>query len=109
MSRLVGTGSHTPTWGQLNEWKSGGGSLPLGRLIKKTEPFSTEDFSKYVLQSDEGDVEAENVTLGHLFGDLMEEIMDDEYDHLSCDFKTIFKKKNPFPWLEQRASRKCEW
>ena len=67
-------------------------SPPPSTYQKKTEPFSTEDFSKYVLQSDEGDVEAENVTLGHLCGDLMEEIMDDEYDHLSCDFKTIFKK-----------------
>ena len=56
-----------------------------------TEPSSMEDFSKSVLSNDE-DEEAENVTFGHLYGDLMEEIMDDEYDHLSCDFKTIFKK-----------------
>ena len=62
-----------------------------------TEPSSMEDFSKSVLLNDEDEEEAENVTFGHLYGDLMEEIMDDEYDHLSCDFRTIFKKKNPFP------------
>lgn len=34
----------------------------------------------------------ENLTLGHLGGDLMEEVMDEDDDHLSSDFKTVFKK-----------------
>lgn len=39
------------------------------------EPSSTaEDFSKSVLLNDEYDEEVENVTFGHLYGDLMEEM-----------------------------------
>jgi hypothetical protein len=33
----------------------------------------------------EEDNEFENLTLSHLSGDLMEEVMDDDSDHLSCD------------------------
>jgi hypothetical protein len=38
------------------------------------------------------DYEFENLTLGHLCGDFMEEVMDEDSDHLSCDFQTVFKK-----------------
>jgi len=40
---------------------------------------------------DEGD-ELKNLTLGHFCGDLMEETMDDDGDHLSCDFQDVLKK-----------------
>lgn len=36
----------------------------------------------------------ENLTLGHLCGDLMEEVMDEDGDHISCDFQAVFKKIN---------------
>jgi hypothetical protein len=35
----------------------------------------------------------ENLTLGHLCGDLMEEVMDEDGDHITCDFQAVFKKK----------------
>lgn len=33
-----------------------------------------------------------NIALGHLCGDLMEEVLDDNSDNLSCDFETFLKK-----------------
>lgn len=39
----------------------------------------------------DNDFDLENLTLGHLCGDLMEEVMDEDSDHLSCDYVTIFK------------------
>lgn len=41
--------------------------------------------------------ELENLTLGHFCGDLMEEIMDDDMDHLSCVFQDILKKTKLLP------------
>jgi hypothetical protein len=38
------------------------------------------------------DHDIENITLGHLCGDLMEEVMNEDSDHLSSDFQTVFKK-----------------
>lgn len=43
-------------------------------------------------EDEEENFEFENLTLGHLCGDLMEEVMDEEDDQLSCDFQTVFKK-----------------
>lgn len=43
------------------------------------------------VESDE-DNGINNVTIGHLCGDFMEDIMDDDNDHLSCDFKIVFQK-----------------
>lgn len=36
--------------------------------------------------------ESDNLALGHLCGDFVEEVMDEDSDHLSCDFHTVFKK-----------------
>jgi hypothetical protein len=41
---------------------------------------------------DEENYEFENLTLGHLCGEFVEEVMDEDSDHLSCDFHTVFKK-----------------
>ena len=49
------------------------------------------DSDAVFLESDEDD-DVNNLTLGHLCGDLMEEVMDDDSDHLSCEFETVFKK-----------------
>lgn len=40
----------------------------------------------------EEDLDIENLALGHLCGDLMEEVMDEDSDRLSCDFQTVFRK-----------------
>jgi hypothetical protein len=58
----------------------------------RPEPSSTDAFPKsYFLEEDDDD-EIGNVTLSHLCGDLLEEIADDDSDHLSCDFRTVLKK-----------------
>lgn len=62
----------------------------LSRL--RAKPSSTNVFSKNDLLSEEEDNEIENITLGHLCRDLMDEVMDDDNDHLSCEFRTVFKK-----------------
>ena len=53
--------------------------------------FSWSDFLVYK----EGD-ELENLTLGHFCGDLM----DDDGDHLSCDFSRRLQKKKTTLCLE---------
>ncbi|XP_062188905.1 uncharacterized protein LOC133892218 [Phragmites australis] len=50
--------------------------IELSRL--RAEPSSTDVFSKNNLLSDEEDNELENIALGHLCGDLMDEVMDDD-------------------------------
>lgn len=41
---------------------------------------------------EEEDLDFENLAPGHLCGDLMEEVMDEDNDHLSCEFQIVFKK-----------------
>lgn len=55
-------------------------------------PSSTEGLVNSEILSDEEDNEFENITLGHLGSNLLEEILEDDNDHLSCDFRTIFKR-----------------
>jgi hypothetical protein len=43
------------------------------------------------LDNDEAD-DLDNITLGHLCDDLIEEMMDEDSDHLSCEFQAVFKK-----------------
>jgi len=77
--------------------------------------FSWSDFLVYK----EGD-ELENLTLGHFCGDLMEEIMDDDRDHLSCDFQDVFKKnkgtssvlkykESSFVQSQTNLIQTCQW
>lgn len=58
----------------------------------KPLPSSTEvcDTSEFLAEDDDNDLE--NDTLGHLCGELLEEFVDMDIDHLSSDFKTVFKK-----------------
>jgi hypothetical protein len=50
---------------------------------------------------EEENYDFENHTLGHLCGELVEEVMDEDNDHLSCDFHTVFKKNK-----SENSSRK---
>jgi hypothetical protein len=50
-----------------------------------------DDHRPAFLDNDEDD-DLDNITLSHLCGDLMEEVMDEDSDHLSCEFQAVFKK-----------------
>jgi hypothetical protein len=51
---------------------------------------------------DEEDEDLDNTTLGHLCGNLMEEVLDEDSDHLSCDLQAVFKKNK----LQSSSKRK---
>lgn len=42
-------------------------------------------------QMEEDDYDFENLTLGYLCGDFTKEVLDEDSNHLSCDFQTVFK------------------
>ena len=58
----------------------------------RPEPSTTDAFPKSDFLEEDDDDEIGNVTLSHLCGDVLEEIADDDIDHLSCDFRTVVKK-----------------
>jgi hypothetical protein len=61
-------------------------------LPPKLSSKEMEEQHNIALLDSEEDDNLDNITLGHLCGDLMEEVMDEDSDHLSCDFQAVFKK-----------------
>ncbi|ONM26333.1 hypothetical protein ZEAMMB73_Zm00001d007212 [Zea mays] len=53
--------------------------------------------------------ESYNLTLGHLCGDFVEEVMDEDSDHLSCDFHTVFKKNKSKGSSRSKGSTKIKF
>jgi hypothetical protein len=69
-------------------------------LTHKLSSKMMEEQHNIALLDKEEDDDLDNITLGHLCGDLIEEVMDGDNDHISCDFlfkknksKSSFKKK----------------
>jgi hypothetical protein len=67
-------------------------TLEAKRLPPKPSSKEMEEQHNIALLDNEEDDDLDNITLGHLCGDLMEEVMDEDSDHLSCDFQAVFKK-----------------
>jgi hypothetical protein len=53
--------------------------------------------------------ESDNLALGHLCGDFVEEVMDEDSDHLSCDFHTVFKKNKSKGSSRSKGSTKIKF
>lgn len=67
--------------------------IEQNRLSTKLSSKVVEnEVSESELLDNDDDNDLENLTLCHLCGDLMEEVMDYDSDHLSCDFQAIYKK-----------------
>ncbi|ONM27490.1 hypothetical protein ZEAMMB73_Zm00001d007744 [Zea mays] len=64
------------------------------------EHFDNDEVDKY---------ESENLALGHLGGDFLEEVMDEDNDHLSCDFHTAFKKNKSKGSSRSKGSTKIKF
>ena len=58
----------------------------------RPELARTDVFTEPVLLEDEDDFDLENGTLGRICGDLLDEFENLDSDHLSCEFKSVFKK-----------------
>jgi hypothetical protein len=67
-------------------------TLEAKRLPPKLSNKEMGEQHNIALLDNEEDDDLDNITLGHLCGDLMEEVMDEDSDHLSCDFQAVFKK-----------------
>jgi hypothetical protein len=61
-------------------------------LTHKLSSKMMEEQHNIALLDKEEDDDLDNITLGHLCGDLIEEVMDGDNDHISCDFQAVFKK-----------------
>lgn len=62
------------------------------RLTACDSSKEIEDDSEIDILDCDEDNKLDQLTLSHLCGDLMEEVMDVDNGHLSCDFKTVYKK-----------------
>jgi hypothetical protein len=58
---------------------------------KLSSKVMEDDLRPAFLDNDEDD-DLDSITLNHLCGDLMEEVMDEDSDHLSSEFQAVFKK-----------------
>jgi hypothetical protein len=67
-------------------------TLEAKRLPPELPSKAMEKPHNIALLDDEEDDDLDNITLGHLCGNLMEEVLDEDSDHLSCDFQAVFKK-----------------
>jgi hypothetical protein len=67
-------------------------SIEAKRLPPTLSSKEMGDQRSIAVLDNEEDDDLDNITLGHLCGDLMEEVMDEDSDHLSCDFQAVFKK-----------------
>jgi hypothetical protein len=67
-------------------------SIEAKRLPPTLSSKEMGDHRSIAVLDNEEDDDLDNITLGHLCGDLMEEVMDEDSDHLSCDFQAVFKK-----------------
>jgi hypothetical protein len=77
-------------------------SLEAKRLTSVSPSKAMENPRHIALLDDEEDEDLDNTTLGHLCGNLMDEVLDEDSDHLSCDFQVVFKKNK----LQSSSKRK---
>lgn len=73
-------------------------SLPLSNCL--CNEVNNKGFSS------KGEEELDNLVLGHLCGDLVEEVMDEEKDHLSCGVQKFSNKSNRKNAEIRRGKRK---
>lgn len=76
-------------------------SISLLRTVEmartRTEPSRTEVLAKSDFFSDDDQEELDDVMPGNLCGGLLEGTVEDDSDRLSCDFRTVFRKKKQIP------------